>query len=192
MLKEDASAYSLELLQAINDWQRGGNRRQKRSCGIRLKGLASALNAQFRHCDAVCFRQVELDKSFVWKLGDTLHLTEEISSWTLNFDFAKEFKGGVPPPGSQGVIFALKPDPNAVVLNLAELCRDPTFFQECERLRSKIRKYRLGIGHYRDNEAEVILEVSELKIDDVYALGGYSSDRITLARENLWQRTKRR
>jgi hypothetical protein len=181
-IKEQAPGFSLELLQAINDWQLGGNRRRKKTDGLRLKRLASALDPQFRRCDLVCYRRVALDKASVWILGDTLHLKEEISSWTSNLDVAKNFKGGVPPKGWQGVVFAFEPSTQAVVLNLAALYRDPTFLQECKRLSSKIRNFSSGIGYYGDSEEEIILDIPELNIRDVYALGGYSSDRLTLAR----------
>ena len=82
--------FSLELSQAINDWQRGGDRWQRSRRGLALKGLAGALGPQFRRCDLVCFRQIALDKSSLWKLGDSLHLKEEIAAWTLNVEVAPQ------------------------------------------------------------------------------------------------------
>jgi hypothetical protein len=110
--------FSIEFLQAVNDWQRGGDRDQVRRRCKRLAVLARDIDARFRQCDLACFRQVALEKGPLWNLLAEEDLPEKISSWTLDSAVVKTFKGGVPPEGWQGVIFALRPAPENVVLNL--------------------------------------------------------------------------
>ena len=174
--------FDLEFLQAVNDWQLGGNTVQKRRRGLRLKEAAAPLDAFFRSASLCCFRQVALDKSSVWKLGDTLHLPETISSWTVSPEVAMEFKGGVPPPGWQGVIFAVVPHPEEVVVNVMSLYSNAAFRSAHETSRDRIRRYQEGIGRYGRSQHEVVLEIPSVPVTTVYALGGYSSSREVIAR----------
>ena len=152
--------FDLEFLQALNDWQLGGNAQQKRKRGLRLKKAALRLDPFFRSVSLCCFRQVALGKGSVWKLGETLHLPETISSWTVSPEVAMEFKGGVPPPGWQGVIFLVVPDPEEVVVNLASLYSNVAFHSACEASRNRIGNYHAGIGRYGGSQHEVVLENS--------------------------------
>src|SRR5260370_975565 len=102
---QSAEMFTRDLIQAVSDWQRGGSPRQKAARGLKLKAEAATLPDQFRQCSSSCFRQIALPKGSVWQLADTLELPETISSWTVSLDVARTFKNGVPPPGSQGVIF---------------------------------------------------------------------------------------
>lgn len=54
--------FTLDLLQAINDWQRGGSAQQKKRRGERLKELSIKLSPKFRQTKLCCFRQLGLDK----------------------------------------------------------------------------------------------------------------------------------
>lgn len=175
--------FTLPLLQAINDWQRGGDVRQKTRRGKHLKVLASDLDARFRRADLCCFRQLVLDPQHVWKLGDKLHLAETISAWTFDTEVAKVFKGGVPPGGLQGVIFMTVPTPENVIVNLAALYRDQEFLAACARARAQIVGFGDGIGRYGRSQVEVVLEIKTLPIESVYAFGGYTSSRMAIARQ---------
>lgn len=175
--------FDLEFLQALNDWQLGGSAAQKRRRGLRLKEVATRLDPYFKSVSLCCFRQVALDKSSVWKLGDTLHLPEALSSWSVSREVAMEFKGGVPPPGWQGVIFAVLPHPEDVVVNLTSLYSNAAFRSACETSRDHIRRYHEGIGRYGGSQHEVVLEIASVPITAVYALGGYSSSCEVIARK---------
>lgn len=174
--------FSLELIQAINDWQRGGSARQKQRRAHKLKALAATLDLQFRHTGLCCFRQVALDKHYVWELHQGLGLKETISSWTLTTTVAKEFKGGVPPPEYQGIILAIVPSPESVVLNLDTLFRDQEFLRSSHDARTRITAFDDGIGRYWGSQQEVVLEIGFVPISAVYALGGYSSSRDVIGR----------
>jgi hypothetical protein len=180
---DNPNMFDLEFLQALNDWQLGGSPVQKRRRGLRLREAAMRLDRVFKRVSLCCFRQVALDKSWVWKLGDTLHLPETISSWTVSPEVAMEFKGGVPPPGWQGVIFAVVPRPEDVVVNLMSLYSDEAFRSACQTSRDRVRRYNEGIGRYGGSQHEVVLEIPSVPITAVHALGGYSSSRETIARQ---------
>src|ERR1700688_3487016 len=104
-----ADAFPPELIQAVNDWQRGGDHKQKVRRGQRLKDYAALLPSRSRACDQTCFRQEAHEKHRIWQLLADNRLPETIAAWTTDLDTGKNFKGGVPPPGLQGVIFSLVP-----------------------------------------------------------------------------------
>lgn len=166
----------------MNDWQRGGDASQKLRRGLALKECARTLPEEYRQCKLCCFRQLALDSAAVWKFGNDLHLTEALSAWTVATEVAKNFKGGVPPKGLQGVILMCVPKPENVILNLSRLYRDPEFLQAIEREKAHIQGFFDGIGRYHGSQSEVVLETDRVSVDAVYALGGHSSSRLDIAR----------
>jgi hypothetical protein len=177
-----ASAFSLPLLQAINDWQLGGGPKQKARRGVELQRQAQSLPPWFRDCPCVCFRQIALSKGKLWQLADTLQLPESISAWAVSPKVAYQLKGGVPPAGGyQGVIFCIMPPEGSVVVNLDRLFREQGFLDAVAANQDNIVRYGDGIGRYEGSQHEVVLEISQVRLTDTYALGGYSSSRDELA-----------
>lgn len=174
--------FSIELLQAINEWQRGGDANQKKRRGAALKELSSSLPEKFRCTSESCFRQIALDKSAVWNIGAEYKISEALSSWTESIDVAKTFKGGVPPIGYQGVIFRISPSCDAVIVNLARLFSDPSFCTFLDENKNKVKDYDKGIGRYGGSQQEVVIEKDTLPLDSLYAWGGYTSPETELAR----------
>jgi hypothetical protein len=107
-------------------------------------------------------------------------LPDTISAWTLSLPVAKTFKGGVPPEGWQGVIFEIVPGADSVILNLNSLYGCPEFRKAMAREAGTIEGYADGAGRHQNDQAEVVLSIEKLDCNNVYALGGYSSDRDTL------------
>lgn len=175
--------FTLELLQAINDWQRGGDHKQKLKRGNKLKQISAALPEQFRTCSEICYRQEAHEKDRIWQLLADESLPETIAAWTTDLSIAKHFKNGVPPEGLRGVIFSLTPPPGSVVINLIEIYRDPGFGRAIERLKPEIIGFNNGIGRYHDTQREVVLELHELGSETIHCYGGYASDLETLAQE---------
>lgn len=169
--------FSLSLLQAINDWQIGGNEKTARKRGLALRVACESLPSQFKTVPSVCFRQVALGKRSVWDLLGEMSLSEKISSWTLDLVLAKDFKGGVPPEGQgfQGVIFERAPTAGEIVVNLWALYRDDRFQEALGRHAGAIVRFHDGIGRYGNSQSEVILEVDALLQEDIHSLGGHSS-----------------
>jgi hypothetical protein len=174
--------FSRELIQAVSDWQRGFDAKQKLKRAAALKAVAAGLDERFRRVDAPCYRQVSLDPGSVWRIGDDLRLSESVSSWTESRAVAEEFKGGVPPPGWQGVILRVEPDPSQVVVNLAALFSEKEFAAAVEREKSAIVGYYDGMGQYGEKQQEVVLELETVPLSSVDAVGGFSSSKEELAR----------
>jgi hypothetical protein len=149
--------FTRELMQAVNDWQRGGGHDQKVRRGRRLKECAALLPTQFRICGEVCFRQEAHEKDRIWQLLADRRLPETIAAWTMDLDVAKTFKGGVPPPGLQGVIFSLVPPAGSVVLNLVTLYADPAFRAAVEAHKADLIGLADGIGRWDISQIAVIL-----------------------------------
>lgn len=169
--------FSISLLQAVSDWQRGGDAKQQSLRARTLKSECAALSAQYRTCQLVCHRQIALVKVGVWDLIGENRLAEKISSWTLDIEVAKKFKGGVPPQGQefQGVIFSMHPPPYSVVVSLDKLYRDQAFVDAMKNNQDAISSYQEGAGRYGGTQSEVVLEIAEVTQEDIYSLGGYSS-----------------
>lgn len=171
------SMFPLSLLQAISDWQRGGGAKQNKRRGEKLKEACASLPGQYRTCSLCCFRQVALPKGGVWDLIGEDCLTEKISSWTLNIEVTKAFKGGVPPEGQEylGVILCVHPQSSNVIVNLRELYQDQDFTAALEQNRANITGYHDGAGRYGGGQNEVVLEVAAVTQQDIYSMGGHSS-----------------
>lgn len=177
-VNEDYQFDDITLLQAISDWQRGGDAKQNRRRGLRLKEVCASLPEHYRTCPLACFRQVSLETDSVWNLIGENRLTEKISSWTFNLEVAKAFKNGVPPHGQgyQGVIFYINPPPpNQVIINLRELYKNPVFRKAMESKKSAIIGFEEGAGRYSGLQDEVVLEIDSVTQEDIYSLGGHSS-----------------
>lgn len=169
--------FELPLLQAISDWQRGGDASQNRKRGIALKAACASLPPEYRSSALCCFRQIALPRGGVWDLIGEDRLSEKISSWTTSIEVAKAFKGGVPPEGQgyQGTILCLHPPPCSVIVNLSKLYRNPAFTEAIERNRNAINGYSDGAGRWKNSQSEVVLEIDAVTPEDIYSLGGHSS-----------------
>jgi hypothetical protein len=178
---------SLRLLQAVSDWQRGGNPKQKQSRGERLKEAAASLDPKYRSCNLCAFRQIALEDKSLWELLAENRLSETISAWTTDLGIAKAFKGGVPPQGQgyQGVIFMLPPGAGTVIVNLSTLFADEAFRGALNQHRIEICGFGAGIGRYGPSQSEVVIELDSLELAQVYAFGGFSSSRVEIARTVL-------
>lgn len=173
--------FTLELLQAINEWQRGGNAKEKNERGKKLRGAATGLPEKFRQTEVACYRRLKLDKSSIWTLGTDEQLTETISAWTESEEVAMGFKGGVPESGFQGVIFRISPEAGNVVLNLARLYNDEGFQKALSEHKGEIADFELGIGKYKNTQEEVVIENGSVQLDSMHAWGGFSSNEEELA-----------
>ncbi|MFC2521675.1 MAG: hypothetical protein ACFNXZ_00885 [Lautropia mirabilis] len=171
------SKFGKDLIKAISDWQRGGDRRQNQKRGARLKEVCKSLPEEYRSCCLCCFRQVALPKGDIWSLFYENCLPEKISSWTIDPFVAKSFKGGVPAADSEykGVVLCVFPRPEEVVVNLSKIYRDPVYLDELDMFKNEILGYHDGAGRYFGSQSEVVLEIESVSPCHVYSLGGYSS-----------------
>ena len=171
--------YTIELLQAINDWQAEGFEENKQDLAKKIKKESARLHKKFKTLNENCFRRVDLVGKHTLQIGTELKLPETYSSWTFDVLIAQNFYDGVPEVGYQGVIFKLNPSDNdyEVIINLNELFSDKDFTNFCEKYKAKINNYDNGIGRFGNYEKELVLDVSELKMEQIYAYGGYSSSK---------------
>lgn len=171
------SQFPLSFLQAVSDWQRGGDPKQNKKRGHKLKKACESLPANFRTCALPLFRQVGLPKGGVWSLIGEDCLPEKVSSWTLSLETAMAFKGGVPPEGQgyQGVIFCISPTAGSIIANLHELYESLDFLNALDKHQKKITGYHDGAGRYRDHQLEIVLDIASVTKKDIYSIGGHSN-----------------
>lgn len=186
--------YTVSTLQAISDWQRGGDPKQNKRRGKTLKEQSASLPYDYRTCELCCFRQIALPKGGVWDLIGEDKLSEKVSSWTTNIEIAKRFKGGVPPDGQgyQGVIICVYPQPGDVIVNLDKLYRDTAFTQALEKNKEVISSFHKGAGCYGGEQNEVVLEILSVSQQDIYSMGGHSSsfeDLVHIAAMEIYGRS---
>jgi hypothetical protein len=131
----------------------------------------------------MCFRKLNLNKPSVWDLVAEDFLPEKISSWTMDADITKAFKGGVPEEGWQGVILFYVPPPDRVIVNLWALYREREFIDALNQHKNDIKHYVEGAGKYWNSQSEVVMEVDAVSQADIYSLGGYSSSFDSLVRQ---------
>ncbi|EJD6475426.1 hypothetical protein ACUU3R_001080 [Providencia rettgeri] len=175
--------FNIELLQAISDWQQGGNLVQKAKRGLALKKAAECLPEKFRVIHTNCYRKMALDSNAVWNIGTKYQLDETISSWTISLDVAKQFKGGVPSRGSQGVIFQIMPtDDVEIIVNLHELFCCQEFIDFLDTNKNQIEGYQQGIGKYSNSQCEVVISAEYIALSTLIAWGGYTSPEFDLAK----------
>lgn len=177
--------FELSLLQAINDWQRGGDHKQKLKRGLALKAASATLPTKFRQCRDRCFRQEAHERGRTWQLLIDNKLPETIAAWTTSLSVAKNFKGGVPPTGLQGVVFEITPAPKQVVVNLNELFKDSAFQQAIAAHKTKIQGRADGLDRYGATQNEVVLELATLDLATVHSYGGYVGDLPSLVAEHV-------
>jgi hypothetical protein len=170
--------YTRELIQAVSDWQRGADRKDILRQALQTEALK--LPAEFRTTDAKCYRRIDIDPTDLMIFGTQCTLPETASSWTKSYSVARNFKGGVPPLGYQGVIFSISP-PQSVILDMDRLFSKKAFRKKVHEIQGEIVGYEDGIKRYSDSEREVLIELPEISMDCLYARGGYSSDKATLA-----------
>lgn len=160
---QEQKIFNLEFLQAINDWQCGGDAKQNQRRGVRLEKLCAKLPEKYRSCSLLCFRQIALPK------------------------------GGVPPQGQryQGVIFSAMPTKENTVVNLRELYQCPEFQLAIKQHCTNIGNYDKGIRRYMDTQSEVVLKIESVNQEGIYSLGGHSSpfeELVNIASEVIYGR----
>ncbi|WP_429950028.1 hypothetical protein ACQYWY_00510 [Comamonas sediminis] len=167
--------FKLPLLQAISDWQI--NSSPKRA--VILKEQSASLPLKFRSGVKRCYRQVALEKSYVWDLIIDEALKEKVSSWTINLPVAMAFKNGVPPQGGifQGVILMMeRPLSDRIILNINRLYKDRNFLNALDENKSSITNYEKGAGRYKNSQQEVVIEMESITKNQIRSLGGYTSN----------------
>lgn len=175
-----SSPFSLEFLQAVNDWQVGGHAGEKHERGLRLKRLSQALPQDLRATEAPkLYRRYKVTDAIIKQLGLKLELTETISAWTTKRSVAELMKGGVPEK-KPGVLLGCDPKNGTVILNVERLYGSAEFREAVAMHKSEIEGFEDGIGAYSDTQHEVVFEIAAVPRNAVVTWGGQSSDLKTL------------
>lgn len=171
--------YPDSFLYALDRWQKGGDKAAKAKRGERLKREVLALNDEFlRACGECVYRRLALPQSDIWTFVTTGRLPEAISAWTVDEGVAKGIKGGVPEEWRDGkrwfgVILQRRPQPQEVVANLERLYVDLDFQRVLAE--TDATKYTEGIRRYGNSQREVVLEVPQVSLKNIWSWGGYGS-----------------
>lgn len=167
--------YTIELIQAVSDWQRFGWGEQKQQRASDLKRVCTNISPKFRQAPEVCYRRLNLTGDKLLILGDTGFLPEETSSWTTDLDVAKNFTA-IPKFGHKlANVFTIIPTPESVVVSITALFNDSDFQKSIDVHKSSIIGFDEGIGAYADSEKEVVITNSAIPIEDIITWGGHSS-----------------
>ncbi len=192
MNNDDTSLYSIEFLQAVNDWQIGGDSNMKKKRGDALSELVKDKYEKFKTTDRECYRRIVLTKKYVWKLGENLELEESISAWTFSSNVAKSFKGGPTREERIAVIFKIKPPTECIIINLDLLYKNSDFLKAIESNKHKIKNFNKGIGKYKNSQNEIILKIGNISINSIYAFGGFSSSLTDLSEKYFMHEPNRK
>lgn len=172
--------YPDEFLTALGEWQRGwGEEASGRlRTTARLSAAIAALQdapAEIFKCGARCYRKRFLVANNEQNGGDMTPLfwngeiEEGFASWTTNFEFARFIFKKEARPGEVGAIFAVRPSPEEVVLNIAALWSHADFAAAVERYKARDGAESAALNNFKDKQSEVILK-APLRLDDVTAL----------------------
>lgn len=163
--------FTLEILQAINDWQLGTTTAR----GKKLEELCVNLPAEYRTVEFPCYRKINLKKDGVFSMFAHHSLPERISSWSSSVDVVKNFKHGVSLKiGEQSFIYQTNPTQNEVILNLIAVYKSCDFHNALNQHRNNIKNINRGIDRYNDSQSEVVLQKEVVTHKDIYMLGGRS------------------
>lgn len=172
--------YTEEFIQIINDWQAFGLRERKIELYNKLKSFD--ISPKLRICNQYCYRitdfRVKIPTLSMMSAGISEQIHIGVSSWTLEKQIAKDFykkHSPLTPSEGQNYIIKIYPEPQQIVINLNSLYNDKNFLEKCEQYKSRIQNYEKGIGYWKNNQKEVILDIDTVSVDDICAFWGYSS-----------------
>ena len=145
-----SNPFTLDLVQAVSDWQRSPTEKTKPIRGQRLKEQMSTLPAYFQECDRLCYRQECHQKDRTFQVVIQGSLPETIASWTTCLDVAKSFKGGVAfGSDDRSIILSIVPPSGTVAANLERLYAEREFQQALDTYSSQVEYFHNGAGKYR-------------------------------------------
>ena len=158
--------------------------RERNSC----RKYASHLPNKFKTLNNVCYRKINLNGHHIYKIGVDFKIPEKYSSWTFESPIAEKFNTGIPTKksGKIGFIFEWNPiqfSDFEVIINLNEVFQSIEFQKACYNFESNIHDFHLGIGRYKGTQQEIILKVSELKIEQIWAYGSYPTPMSLFAKK---------
>lgn len=187
----ESLSFDLPFLQLVSDWMRDSPRERRKALADELKVKTASFPVELRSVGSPIYRQLTLDSRYLIDAGTRYRLEETTSCWTTSVDIAKALKGGVHPDTEfwMTVIFELPPDNLCVVLNLDALKQNQLFQKAVDEHCSNIHHFTKGLGRWTgsDEQHEIIVDLTEISLEAVFAFGGFyrRNDRLKALWANL-------
>ena len=178
--------YPESFFRALNDWLKG-SRKKKKKARVLIEQLKEHCDGTFCYSAHRCFRKINLINADQFDLFREGQLSEQISSWTTDLNVAKSFKVGVPNDEAfLGVIVGMKPTPDRIVLNIADLVQSNRFRQSLAEFLPL--EFTTGILEFGYSQSEVILDVDSFTLgEDIESFGGHVGTMEQLRQEATLQ-----
>jgi hypothetical protein len=163
--------YPEGLIRAIDSWQLGSKDKARKA--RRLRDLSRALPDNYREAPKEVFRQVRTTAPLLG-MGIALDvIPETVSSWTTSLEVAKRFREEDQDRRKAMIIFARRPEPKDIILNLNPLYADGDFLDTVEATAKRLGKPFRGIDRWRDRQKEVVLKETVIGNDEIVTLGAF-------------------
>lgn len=168
------------FLDAVGAWQRGWKEQpdlRKELTRALLKAIGETrLPPAATSADEICYRKRFLFKDNPESGGDHVPILVEgrydegVASWSTEFEWLKTFKGEFK-ENANTAIFAHRPEPSEVILNIKALWQVDGFAVTVEDYKKRGGKEADALLNFRDDQFEVILN-APLLVDDIEAFCG--------------------
>lgn len=171
------SSFSDEFLGALGAWQNGWKEdiQERTNKSIDLLAYACDLPSEFRHVNEICYRKFFLTDKTIADVVLRGAVCEGVSSWTTDYEYAKEFKGIIKPEATIAAIFECRPRDDDVVVNLAKLWGSEEFRESVSNYTLKNGPNCKALNNFKDNQSEVVIN-ARLTSDSIICLSGSTSD----------------
>jgi hypothetical protein len=204
--KNDRMPYTDRFLEALGAWQRGWREDPTRRLAVTSE-LRAAIAASpdlppdvLRVYD-MCYRKRYLVPNNPQNEGDFVPLIlggsidEGVASWTTEKRFAQDFKDPIR-VGTISAVFAHKPKPEEVILNIKALWARADFKEAVAAFASRGGRNAVALQYFRSRQSEVILNYP-LRIEEIEGFCARSSPFDVLCeaaeitddseKDNLWR-----
>ena len=162
--------YSETLIRAIDSWQSGSRDKERKA--RQLREASRCLPPLYREAPEIVFRQVRANAQL--GIGIALAATPDaVSSWTTSQEVAQRFREHDQDRYKVMMIFARRPAPNDVILNLNVVYADPDFMDTVRATAERLCREFLGITRWQGSQMEVVLEETIIANDEIVSLGAF-------------------
>lgn len=159
-----------ELIAAIDNWQSGSEGKAQKA--QRLRALTRHLPATYRAAPQTVFRQIRINAQL--SVGIALDaIPETVSSWTLSLEVAQRFRENHLDATKVMVIFARRPAPDDVILNLDAVYEDGDFIDTANAAAFRLGREFRGIARWKGTQKEVVLDETVIGNDEIVSLGAF-------------------
>jgi hypothetical protein len=158
------------LIRAIDKWQAGS--RDKARKARRVHDWSCDLPPLYREAPDRVFRQVRVNAQL--GIGMAMGaIPEVVSSWTTSMEVAQRFREADQDRAKVMMIFARRPTPNDVILNLNAIYADANFMETVAATSARLRCRFAGVERWKGTQHEVVLKETTIDNDEIISLGAF-------------------